>query len=314
MTCAIDDNGVLTFSDSAGNPMPEHLVEAAKKQNKEAILGLIQRKCDEINEQVEALGRLHHDTPTPQEKPQFVAPAFEDERPALPQPRALGLLDKLLAGRRRKKQEADARDEAAYREKLREWEQRKAEFDKLVAKRRHFIEELIYTEVPSMEAHLEETLQEIVWPRETLVAVDIQDGGARVLLDVDLPELEDMPNKTAAVPSRGLRLSVKELAASKVQKLYSDHVHGIIFRIIGEVFAALPTARSVTASGYSQRRDPATAQTRDDYLLSVAVSRDAWEQIDFRNVAAVDATEALARFDLRREQLKSGALRTITPH
>ena len=42
MTCGIRDDGSLYFEDSSGSPIPEPLVEAAKKQNKEAILGLIQ--------------------------------------------------------------------------------------------------------------------------------------------------------------------------------------------------------------------------------------------------------------------------------
>jgi len=49
MTCAILDDGTLSFTDRTGTPVPEHVVEAAKKQNREAILELIQRKCDEIN-------------------------------------------------------------------------------------------------------------------------------------------------------------------------------------------------------------------------------------------------------------------------
>lgn len=39
MTCGIHDDGTLYFVDAAGAPIPEHLVEVAKKQNKDAILG-----------------------------------------------------------------------------------------------------------------------------------------------------------------------------------------------------------------------------------------------------------------------------------
>ena len=71
--------------------------------------------------------------------------------------------------------------------------------------------------------------------------------------------------KFASVPARGLKLSVKELSAAKIKRLYADHVHGIVFRMVGEAFAALPAIQWASAAGYSQRRDPATANLRDEY-------------------------------------------------
>jgi hypothetical protein len=99
MTCGIRDDGALHFHDADGNSMPEHAVEAAKKQNRDALLGLIQRKCDEINERVAALGRLHVDTPAPR-RPRFVAVDFDKVPPPEPRLRAVGTLDKLVPGRR----------------------------------------------------------------------------------------------------------------------------------------------------------------------------------------------------------------------
>jgi predicted RNA-binding protein with PUA domain len=64
-----------------GNLVPLDLVEKAKKQNNEAILGLIERKCSEINEQVEALGRLHYDTPPADLRPRFDALEFPEPMP-----------------------------------------------------------------------------------------------------------------------------------------------------------------------------------------------------------------------------------------
>lgn len=293
--------------------MPEHVIELAKKQNKDAILSLIQRKCDEINGQIEALGRLHHDTPDPK-PPVFVASAYSEPRPEPPQERVLGLWDRLLPGRRLKIEAQNRAAAARYHDDAAAWKMEKAKFDRQIAERKVFVETLIYEDLSAMEGFLEENLGEIVWPRETIVAFDILDAGKRVALDVDLPELEDMPSKLAAVPARGLKLSVKDLGATKVQKLYAEHVHGIVFRLVGEVFAALPMAREVVAAGYSQRRDPATARLNEDYLLSVRIGRNEWSKIDFAHLSGLEVSEALSQFDLRREMLKSGVLKPITPH
>lgn len=314
MTCGIRDDGTLFFEDASGSPMSDHLVEVAKKQNKEAILGLIQRKCDEINEQVEALGRMHHDTSDARVKPRFVPPAYALPEPSAPKPQALGFLDKIFKSRRQRMEAANLAADARYRDAMSDWRKDKAEFERQRARRQEVVEKLIYEDLEAMEGFLEENLQDITWPRETDVAFDIRDGGASVMLDVDLPEVEDMPTKLAAMPGRGLKLSVKEMTATKVQRLYAEHVHGILFRLIGEVFAALPRVQTVMASGYSQRRDPATAQMRDDYLLSVRVQRPDWEANDFTHLSAIDVVSSLTRYDLRRDMLKSGMLKSITPH
>ncbi|MDQ6680122.1 MAG: hypothetical protein M3Y67_04055 [Pseudomonadota bacterium] len=129
---------------------------------------------------------------------------------------------------------------------------RKSECDNQLARRKLLVERLIYESVDAMEIFLEESLQDITWPRETSVAHEVQEGGMRAMLGVDLPEIEDMPTKLATVPARGLKLSVNELSATKVKRLYAEHVHGIVFRLVGEAFAALPTLQWVCVSGYAQ--------------------------------------------------------------
>ncbi len=314
MTCAIDNDGTLSFKDASGVPISDHLVEIAKKQNKEAISSLIRRKCDEINNQIEALGKLHHDTPDARVKPRFVASKFEWAQPTRPHDQPLGWLDKLIPSRRRKVEERNLASTARYEDQVSEWEQKYRNFEEVNKQRRELIDVLIYKDASAMEAFLDETLQEIVWPRETVVAVEIADDGKKAMLDVDLPEIQDMPRKLAAVPGRGLKLSVKEMSATKVQRLYMEHIHGVVFRLIGETFASLPLVDLVVASGYSQRRDPGTGALRDDYLLSARVARQEWLKIDNGGLRSVDVVEALARFELLREMTKTGVFKPVVPH
>lgn len=314
MTCGISEDGTLTFTDASGNSMPERVVELAKKQNREVIQGLIQTKCDEINRRVEVLGLLHCGTPDCKAVPQFRAPEFASQLPVAPNPKIPGFFDRLFKSRAMRIDAANILASEQYKIAHATWLRDKVVFDTQMGERRDFVEKLIYTDVPAMERFLEESLQDISWPRETEVDFEINGGGANVHLDVDLPELEDMPARLAAVPSRGLKLSVKEMTAGKVQKLYSDHVHSIAFRLVGEVFAALPKSQLVTFSGYSQRRSKATGQMSNEYLISVRVQRAGWQLMDFQGLGAIDAAHALSRFDLIRDQLKSGHFKEITPH
>jgi hypothetical protein len=46
---SVADDGTVSFTDESGQALPARLVAAAKKQQGDAIRGLIQRKCDEIH-------------------------------------------------------------------------------------------------------------------------------------------------------------------------------------------------------------------------------------------------------------------------
>lgn len=313
LTCALHDDGSLTFHDADGNDLPEHVVEAAKKQNKEAILSVIQRKCDDINSAVEALGTIHLDTPDCAERPAFIPTAYDEPEPTPVKPRKPTLLHKFFKKLMRRLEDTNAAALADFKTRHSKWQADKAYFTQQVQARKQLIEEGIYTNTSDMEAWLEDNLQDIVWPRETAVSFEIVDDGQRVLLDVDLPEIEDMPSKTATVPTRGLKLSVKEMSATAVQKLYMAHIHAIAFRLVGESFAALPLATTVVLSGYSQRPDKATGRIVDEYLLSVRAAREDWANIDFKQLTKVDVIEAFTKFELKRQMSKTGVFKAVEP-
>jgi hypothetical protein len=313
MTCKVADDGQLIFLDSNGAPVADHLVALAKQQHKEGLLNLIQAKCDDINAEIESIAEVHLETPNSNQVPRFSLPTFDIPQPAQPAPLKLRFLDKLFKKRRHQVEDAHRRTVAEFEQKTLDWQAQKAEFARLAEERRDLIERRIYSDTSAMETWLEEVLGDISWPRETEVAFEVLDEGQTVMLDVDLPEVEDMPSKIAAVPTRGMKLSVKDLSATKVKKLYMEHIHAVVFRLIGEAFAALPSARDVVVSGYSQRHNAATGRKQDDYLLSVLVQRNDWNQIDFDHLDRIQVTESLSRFDLRRTMSKTGVFKSIEP-
>lgn len=313
LTCSVDDDGVLSFQDEHGNTLDDALVETAKKQNRDAILGLIQRKCDQINGELDALATIHLHTPSPHTPPRFHPEFYSESPPGVPMPPQPRWWEKFLPKRRAKLEALHRHALAEYQTRVATWRSEKAKHEQKQAAQQYLIEEAIYTDTVAMERWLEANLQDIAWPRETLVAVEISDDGRHILLDVDLPEVEDMPSKLAAVPSRGLKLLVKELPAAQVRKRYMAHIHGIAFRLIGETFAALPIVQCITLSGFSQRNDPATGQRRADYLYSARVNRDDWASIDFEQLSTIDVVEAFGRFELRRQMSKTGIFKPIEP-
>jgi hypothetical protein len=177
---------------------------------------------------------------------------------------------------------------SAYMETIAPWRASKAEHE-----RRHGGPSV---DGEALGAALESALTAVDWPRETLVSLELEEGGLSVAADVDLPEIEDLPSATIALNRRALTLDRKPMAESVRRRLYQRHVHSILFRIVGEIFRAAPTVTEVSIAGYTQRPDAATGRIEDEYVLAVRADRQGWGKIDFTNLAAVDPIAALTRF------------------
>lgn len=311
VTISVTDDGTLVFTDSKGNSISEAQINAAKKQQGEKIRALIQGKCDEVNDQIDSLGRFHEYTSVPKIH-QYEAPQFGTPPPIRPLPKVPGFFAKFfkssIAKINAQNKEASDRYDAA----VVEWEKMKSEFEHQVEADRKFIKQVNAGEIAALERYFEAVLQDIVWPRETMVSFDVLPDRS-IIIDVDLPEIDEIPTKTASVPQRGFRLSVKEMGVTQIQKLYMRHIHAIGFRIAGEAFATSQAVGSVILSTYSQRPSKSTGQIANEYLYSVRIRRPDWLKINFDNLAQLDVVEALTQFDLRRDMSKSGVFKAIEP-
>lgn len=311
ITIGVDDDGVVYFRDEHGNALADNLVSQAKKQQGGAIRNILQKKCDEINAQIESLGEIHVDTPSCNVAPQYHPQEFAEPAPTKPVPGRPGLMGMLFKSRRERVERENLQQERQFGEDCEAWQTARRCFEEAEERRKRMIEEDIYSSVDAMETFLEQNLQAIIWPRETMVSTEVVGDGKRVFVDVDLPELEDMPSQSAAVPQQGYRLSVKEMPAAQIQRLYMRHVHGIGFRMVGEVFGALPGVEEVVLSAYSRRPDRSTGHNA--YLYSVRVGRALWSCQAFGQLKSLDIVEALAQFDLKRNMTQTGVFEPIEP-
>lgn len=313
LAVSVEDDGTVIFKDVNGLPASAELVATALTQKSSAIRDLLQQACDRINDQVDAVTTLHQLTPDPRTPPHFQAQVFQESEPVRPIRRQLGFFAKFFRSNVARVEAEYVREMANFDSAMTEREARKAEFEQAEEKRRVLFLDFQRGSPGAVDQFFSAALQDISWPRETHISYDLSENGRSMRLDVDLPEIEDMPQETATVPQRGYKLSIKDLGPVQLRKMYAQHIHSIAFRLIGEVFAVLPGVSEVVLSGYSQRPDAATAQVKDEYLLSVKVQRLAWEEIDFARLGDVGVIESLARFELVRSMTKSGVFKPIEP-
>jgi hypothetical protein len=310
---SLKDDGSVEFKDSNGNILSPGLVRIVREQQGEAVTNWLQEQCEAINQDLDALLTIHLATPTADTRIAFIPERFDLPRPQEAAPRPLGILGRLFHSRHRRIEAENALTQSRYLQALAQWREEQAAFEARQEERRRLIEERRLYDPEAMQAFLSERLSAIRWPRETLVDFDVLDGGKTVYLDIDLPEIEDLPKRQATVAAKGVRLNIRDISDTQCRRNYMIHVHAVAFRLIGEVFAALPSADHVVLSGYSQRLDKATGRINDEYLYSVRVNRQLWRAIDFNNLDQIDVVESLARFDLRRRMTTTGIFRPIEP-
>ncbi|KPL87343.1 hypothetical protein SE16_11150 [Ardenticatena maritima] len=282
----------MIFEDGKGQPLPDAVVRKAKQQQRASIEAWLEEQCHQYNANLQDFLNIHLSTPPPEGK------VIVNPKPKPPRLEKPGIMAKIFEGYRKRIEEKNKAAQQKYLKALEKWKQ---------------AEESLRTNVDVMEQVLGKALSSLQWPRETIVNFEIADDGRKVLVDVDLPEIEDMPTKEAKVNRRDLRLTIQKRSQKQIRLDYLKHIHAVGFRIIGEIFAHLPTVEVVVLSAYSQRVDKRTGTIKDEYLYSVRVPRDKWREINFSNLVALDVVASFDRFEVRRKISKTGVISAIEP-
>jgi hypothetical protein len=310
---SLEDDGSVQITDASGAPLPQRLVRMLREQKAQDIDAWLTDRCEYWNRGIERILNLHLDTPAPDKRRLFHPVLFAERAPERPREEKPGVFARLLRSRRERIERENQRRTVAWRTEVDAWEARRALHAQIETARQSRFEGALRGDADAMQAYLEEVLLELDWPRETNISFEFAAGGLGVLLDVDLPEIEDMPRQHATVAARGLKINVKDRSETQVRREYMAHVHAIGFRLAGEVFSALPTVLGVMISGYSQRADRAFGRVSDEYLYSARISRQIWEQFDFSHLPAIDLPTAFEKFELRRSMTRTGIFQPISP-
>jgi len=183
-----------------------------------------------------------------------------------------------------------------------------------VLSRRAHLSPIIRQDLNAMSDQLELAFEDLSWPRETLISYQVESQGHEVWLDVDLPEIEDLPQRVATIAANGRKINIKDKAQKQLRQEYALHIHGIAFRLAGTVLAELPKCTLVVVSGYSQRLDSATGKINDDYIYSIRFARDEFAKLNFDRLDLVNPVDAVKRFEIRRKMTATGIFKAIEPY
>ena len=128
-------------------------------------------------------------------------------------------------------------------------------------------------------------------------------------MDLDLPELEDVPTYEATVSAKG-ELEIKKRTQASARAVYAQCVFGMGIFVAANLFNRAPTVRFITMSAFTQRKD-AQGEPCDDYIYSVKLERSRFEEAD---LAEVGPEAFLLGFENRCSLSKTKVFKAIAPY
>ncbi len=310
----VKSNGTVSITHEDESPINDDaFVRRFKRERRGEIMEWLRRQCEEADKEIAIICEIHAQTPPPDRQPAYTPKRFTEESPNMPILKAPGFWARIFPAVRQKLEARNRVIAQNWAQNHQAWEERKRKCERADASQIKLYTESRLGGTAGISAFLEYWLPTLHWPRETLIEFDVSQDGTTVNMDVDLPEIEDLPENHPRMSSGQMRVVMNKFTDKRKRHNYARHIHGVLFRIIGECFASFPQVAIVVASGYSQRPDHSIGAVNDDYLLSVRVMRSVWSEINFDDLGMVDPVPALERLELRRDMTKTGIMRAIRP-
>lgn len=163
--------------------------------------------------------------------------------------------------------------------------------------------------VDYIENALDRWFEEIELPLDFSVQYEYRPDCHTLYIDLDLPEIEDIPDEIASQLANGT-MKVKKKSQQKLREDYAQCVFGFAVFIASHCFGVSVAIENVLVSGYTQRRNK-VGDLVDDYVYSIKFERRLFEN---KSLASVNPVEfCTTKFENRCNMTKTYVLKAIEP-
>ena len=150
---------------------------------------------------------------------------------------------------------------------------------------------------------------ELEMPFECNISYDYRRNDNLLLIDLDLPEIEDFPNQKAVQLANG-NMKLKDKTQTELYSDYKNYVFGLALFVVGHIFNISPKIHKIVISAYTQRRDK-KGQINDDYVYSIKFDRNKLGEMD---LIKGDSFNMCMNFENRCNVNANNSLKTIEPY
>ena len=155
----------------------------------------------------------------------------------------------------------------------------------------------------------EEWLAGAELPIPVEIQLDVCEEKKAILVDLDLPEIEDMPQKKLTELASG-EVKIKEKSQKEKREDYQMCVFGLGEFVAASLLNLVPQAETVLVSAYTQRRDEKTGDLNDTFIYSIVFDRDAFKA-EYQKIAP---QELCGKLKGRFITLSTGVMKAIVPY
>lgn len=176
----------------------------------------------------------------------------------------------------RNEQEKEKRLNTQYKE---EYESQKA-----------FLKGFIDGKSEYVENNIDAFLTSIVLPVDFSVSYEYQENTGNLMVDLDLPEIEDLPKEKASTLASG-KIKVKEKTQKELKEEYINCTTGLAFFFASKFFNITIQIKKILISGYTQRLSKKTGNMEDQYVYSIIFDRDSFSKLNIEHITPYLAFE-----------------------
>lgn len=161
---------------------------------------------------------------------------------------------------------------AEYQEK---YEQTKASLEYAIAGASDYIEEQSSAWLADCQQWVASSELDIDFD----IAFEYHDDVQTLMVDLDLPEIEDLPAQVATQLANG-NLKMKDKTQKALRAEYAQCVFGLAEFVSSNLFNVSPKIEVVVVSGYTQRRNK-SGELVDDYIYSIRFARESFYGVNW---------------------------------
>ena len=159
-----------------------------------------------------------------------------------------------------------------------------------------------------IEAEVVSWLSSIELPVSIDVSFDYDEQTGILGIDLDLPEIEDLPTTYGAQLSSG-KFKEKNKTQKQLKEEYVTCVLGLTIFVAANMFNISTAIQEVVISGYTQRRNK-DGDLKDDYIISVRFNRTQLANLPF---SKEEPMETILKFENRMNLTASNQFKVIKP-
>ena len=160
-----------------------------------------------------------------------------------------------------------------------------------------------------VHSKIDSFLKALVLPVDFSVNYDYMQDKGNLMVDLDLPEIENLPKEKANILASG-KLSIKSKTQKESREDYLRCVVGLAFFFSGSFFNITTNINKILVSGYTQRLNNKSGAVENQYVYSVLFDRAKFAELAIKNI---DPCTAVATFRNVIDVSKASEMKAIKP-